>query len=223
MALGQFPFIWEANFAPPCHPCLPPPACSAFPCVQHGPSLAETSFPAMVTKVSVLLWEGQFGGATYLKFTEKFTMLTGLGDRRLGRHALHSQRDNGRGIRRQRGEGLGQSLCWGYLNESVVNLILDPLYMMSCFSSLLLPRFLLCLCLSVVWLWCIYMWIFLSSYCLEFFKLLIYQISFFIKLRKFMDIISSFFSPPSLLLGGISQYHGLCSVLILFPFCSRIG
>ncbi|XP_055396072.1 acylphosphatase-2 isoform X3 [Bubalus kerabau] len=50
MALGQFPFIWEANFAPPCHPCLPPPACSAFPCVQHGPSLAETSFPAMVTK-----------------------------------------------------------------------------------------------------------------------------------------------------------------------------
>ncbi|XP_024854990.2 acylphosphatase-2 isoform X1 [Bos taurus] len=55
MALGQFPFIWEANFTPPCHLCLPPPACSAFPCVQHGPSLAETSFPAMVTKVSVLL------------------------------------------------------------------------------------------------------------------------------------------------------------------------
>lgn len=92
--------------------------------------------------------------------------------------------------------------------------------MMSCFSSLLLPRFLLCLCLSVVWLWCIYMWIFLSSYCLEFFKLLIYQISFFIKLRKFMDIISSFFLPPFLLSCWEVSHNIMDSVQSSFFFLS---
>ena len=120
MALGLFPVIWEANSAGPrrCPPTpIPPKACSTFPCVHRGPSLAVTSFPAMVTKVSVLLSDGQFGGAMYLKFRRK-VYYAHRSWRQKTRHASHSQGDNSRGIRRQRGEGLGQSLCWGICRKA---------------------------------------------------------------------------------------------------------